>query len=252
MFIFLYVRERNVHFSYRGRRYGDLKKIKKNEMHIYIYFHICTIGSWFLLVKNCFQRIIRTGLINKVRKIFLTVLGDDIEVVKRIFNHEKVDILFISQNINIYERMCLETLHTHARNEKDFKVLYLHSKGVTKGNNNSVLDWIELLTYFTVDLHNECLELLNTYDTCGVNLQRYEGILYYSGNFWWANSNYIKSLSPKIGSGYIDPELWIGRTMNKKQRMVSLWNSDIDHYHTDYSLQNYIGQVKIIDSDAVN
>lgn len=223
---------------------------------IYIYYHICTIGVWFLMVKNCFNRIIKSGLMKKIEKMFITVLGNDLDLVKKIFNHEKVEIIFHSVDLTLYERPCLKLIHSHALGRDDnFILLYLHSKGVSKlnissnyrrfdWNDNSVYDWIEMLTYYIVDLFETCIKNLEHNDTCGVNLYKYHQHFHYSGNFWWANSHYIKNLNPEIGDNYLDPEMWIGRC--EKYKMVSLWNSDMNHYNQDYPLCNYIDKINIM------
>ncbi|NBQ17941.1 hypothetical protein EBU24_06515, partial [bacterium] len=35
-----------------------------------------------------------------------------------------------------------------------------------------------------------------------------------SGNFWWGNSQYIRTLPEHIGNEYCDPEFWIFKRHN--------------------------------------
>ena len=225
------------------------KNIQENN-NIYIYMHICTINNWAHVVEKIYNKIIKSGLIEKISGFKVVVLGNELEAVKNIMNHPQVEIIFHSQDTSFYERKCLELLHAHAWQE-NFRVLYLHSKGVTQNNHlkDNVADWVDLMLYFNVDLHHRCLQLLNTHDTCGVNLYdifpfatTYKGpfLTHYSGNFWWANSNYIRKLPPKIGEKYLDPEFWIG--LGKKKNMACLWKSNIAHYFNRYSPSNYIGK----------
>ena len=77
------------------------------------------------------------------------MLGSEIERVKNILSHEKIEIIFSSTDTKLYERPCIELLQKHSQKE-DCMFLYIHSKGVTK-NLKPVDDWIELMLYFLVD-----------------------------------------------------------------------------------------------------
>lgn len=226
------------------------KLLRSSKEHIYIYFHICTIGNWETVVKKLFERIENSGLIYAIRAINVVVLGEYLEQVKAILNHPLVKIVYHSPDTQIYERRCLEMMREHA--EKDtFKVLYIHSKGVSKNtiHQKYIKDWVELMTYYNIDNYQSCLNLLNEYDTCGVNLcnpdkcmypHSYSDCTHYSGNFWWANSTYIKKLPEKIAPRYLDPEFWIGQGSDKK--MVALWNSGVNHYNTQYPKEIYFNK----------
>ncbi len=68
---------------------------------------------------------------------------------------------------------------------------------------------------------------------------------YYSGNIWWSNSDYIKTLTKQIGKNYTDPEFWVtskNKIDNKKIYFLSLWNSNVNHYHTLYGKKKYFNK----------
>jgi hypothetical protein len=118
-------------------------------------------------------------------------------------------------------------------------VLYIHTKNVGKEINPCIEDQIEYMLYFLVNKWDECLESLVDQDACGVDL-RTEPILHYSGNFWWATSNHIRSLPSPVEfnnlSKYPNPlnsirhnqEFWICHYTNKKYH--SLWDCGIGVY----------------------
>ncbi len=217
----------------------------------YIYFHICTLGPWKTVVHELFQRVISSGLIDVVEKVHVVVLGVADEV-KQALDHPKVTIVFNSKDNSIYERKCLSLLREHADRE-NCRFLYIHSKGISK-RAIGITDWIELLTYFNIEQHQQCIQELEHFDTVSVNINSAEGWVlkrdateqdpakayHYSGNFWWANSEYIKTLSKTIGPKYIDPELWIGG--GEKKNMLSLWQSGINHYTHRYPRTTYVGK----------
>ena len=95
--------------------------------------------------------------------------------------------------------------------------------------------------------YDKCINELQNYDAVGVNLnlvpekyihnattQNFNNSYHYSGNFWWSKSSYIKKLTSKIGDKYLDPELWIGSNDRLPKKFLSLWQSNIDHYSTNY------------------
>jgi hypothetical protein len=91
-------------------------------------------------------------------------------------------------------------------------------------------------------------QYLNEYDACGVDLVDTPQI-HFSGNFWWSNSEYIKTLPTIHDLKYkIKPvlsvrhncEFWIGMGGG---RLKSLWDSNINVYERHlhrYSNSEYI------------
>jgi len=130
-------------------------------------------------------------------------------------------------------------------------VLYIHSKGITKEKYPAVQDWIDMMVYFLIERHEATRKLLDKFDTCGTNLIKVganflkrsatcddvKKSYHYSGNFWWAKSTYLRTLDPKIGPKYLDPEFRIGSGNTKK--MVSVWNSNANHYFKMYPRTSY-------------
>ena len=78
------------------------------------------------------------------------------------------------------------------------------------------IDWIKYMLHWNVEQWELAIEKLELHDTYGCNyilLKNTQNYLY-SGNFWWANSSYIKELPLDIGKSYNDPEIWISRIKN--------------------------------------
>lgn len=125
-------------------------------------------------------------------------------------------------------------------------VLYLHVKGVTH-QNPSVDDWLEYMLHFNVIQWKTAVgKLTEGYDTCGVNWWGHFQYPHYSGNFWWATSDYLKRLPILTNPPYVDPtksqlgldsgyrndaEFWIGIA---KPHAYSMHDSGIDHYWNRY------------------
>ena len=94
-----------------------------------------------------------------------------------------------------------------------------------------------MMLYFVVDKCDTCLELLDSYDTVGCNYTD-KPHKHYSGNFWWATSNYIKLLKniPDDSLRH-SAEWWL--LSNEYVRSNELHNSKINHYEDEYPLQCY-------------
>jgi hypothetical protein len=200
---------------------------KKNQSKIYIYFHICQINNWIEIVTYIYELILTSGLIDIIDELCIGVLGNDIIKLKQILSHEKVRIVYISNNLNEYERPTLYKLYDRCQYE-ECKVLYIHSKGVTRPGVASIVAWLKYLCYFNIERYYDCIKILDNYDICGTEWMDFVGITdpkhrylgdkyisdHFRGNFFWSNSYYIRKLPKNIGDHYIDPELWIGLGMN--------------------------------------
>jgi hypothetical protein len=151
-----------------------------------------------------------------------------------LFKDPKIEIIYKSHDLNLYETPTINSLYAHAGKE-DFKVLYLHSKGVKHmGMNPNVTDWVKYMSYFNIFKNEECLKILDTNDAVGVNL--HSSPLHFSGNFWWSKSEHIRKLGPCKYETYTSPEFWITCV---KGEYKELWNSGVNHYDMRYEEHNY-------------
>lgn len=86
--------------------------------------------------------------------------------------------------------------------DDDF-ILYLHTKGASRQSDYTLpyhYTWRHLMNYFNIEKYKLAIDVLTNTDfnTYGVLLDRYENHTIYSGNFWWTNGKYIKSINTKI------------------------------------------------------
>ena len=210
-----------------------------------IYFHVGTIGDYQKIFDEIYSQILESNLLNEVESLNIGIVGNGK------LNFEKNDKIkvHINPNLELGEFFTLELLKNFSDSvTKNYKVLYLHTKGVTTPNNPCIVDWRKYMTYFNVNQYDKCFDTLEESDSCGVDLV-YEPALHYSGNFWWANSSYIKKLptineikfpkTPPILSIRHNGEFWIGMGNGK---LKSLWNSNINVYERHlhkYPKENY-------------
>jgi len=216
---------------------------------INIYFHLATIGEYQTIYKELINKIIESNLINKINTLFVCIVGDgNLQSI----HHDKIENIKVG-NIHDFEFPTLEKIENDISSINDnIKILYFNGLGVT-GNTPNKKNWRNYLSYFNIILHDECIKSLDDYDVCGVDW-RTNPAPHFSGNFWWSNSNYLKTLpkidtinkldSPRVLSLRHNAEMYIG--MNKNVNPRILWQSDISQYERHlhmYDESNYIGKI---------
>jgi hypothetical protein len=135
------------------------------------------------------------------------------------------DNTVISYNSDLTsEKSTLLSLINFSKNNPDYKILYFHSKGVTKETLTSQ-SWRLMMEYFVIDKWKECAEYLNEYDCVGAEMNTVgptlwsdgsltpnDPIPFFAGNFWWANASYINTIKSRymISDCRMEKERWIG------------------------------------------
>lgn len=206
---------------------------------IAIFQHIYQYGDWVDIYTDQVKKLQESGLFDAADYMFLGVNGNQ----SLPFEFKKTNkVFFDSKNQNKSEYITLKALYDFSALNRDTRILYLHTKGVrwsVNPNNKdekvitgeghytvkdifeSTQKWRKYLEYFLVHNWKKCNELLGAYDTVGAQWNinsNVENIVYdiphYSGNMWWANSNYIRKLDPNFLAnmliGMYACELWIG------------------------------------------
>ena len=215
-------------------------------MDIIGFMHIYGVNTYKEIVENQIKRIEDSGLIDAVDRIYYTVIAEEPFHI----DNKKYLLLNHSTDMTLFESYTLNALRNIAiLAEEDFKVFYIHTKGVTRPNEKCKQDWRDMMEYFCLNQWQFAIEALAIADTAGVNIRHYGkhkmSRFHYSGNFWWANSNYIKTLPVLSEAGYgrkvnrWDAEFWIG---DGNPRMLSLWNSRQHHGKAQYGPNNYEGK----------
>jgi hypothetical protein len=104
--------------------------------------------------------------------------------------------LFATPNIEDYEFPTLARVWRQAQEDRGaFLCYYLHTKGaslVATRRRAPANAWRIYMEYFNIERWRDCVAALREYETCGVELQSNES--HYSGNFWWATSEYVRKL----------------------------------------------------------
>ena len=207
-------------------------------MRIFGFIHVATFNDWERILQDQLGKINNSGLIAVTEAVAVSLVGPHCLTLGSLGG--KIHIAHRSENACEYEFPALKLLQeTCCRT--DCCVWYIHSKGVSKTGElkTRIEDWRLYMEHFVIERYAFCIEALWDHDVCGVDWHRFP-MPHFSGNFWWARSDYIRTL-PEIGD--IDcanrgvAEFWIG--MNKTVRAKILFESGVDHYKQRYEPCGY-------------
>lgn len=183
---------------------------------IFVYFHVSALGNWMDVVRAQLTRFSKDSFYDLISQIRIGFLGDTLAISKLrelIKPFTKAVIHVTGENIKMAERLTLTALREDSQSS-EFFALYLHSKGVTRFNDKiypNIVDWVEAMCFFLVSQHQSCLRYLNSdagVSALGLNCYT-EPFPHFSGNFWWAKSSYVRTLSTEFPPEYVAPEFWI-------------------------------------------
>jgi len=166
------------------------------------FFHIATIGAYQSVVDELMDCVMGSGLIDRLEALRCCVCGNhEVHLPK----HPKIRPEHLKADVSKFEFPTLQMLEAHARENPGEAVLYFHTKGVSKPDNPCISDWRRYMAYFALEQWQEPLGALETADTAGVDwvvfhidrmrctsdsITYFGRDLHYSGNFWWANTDY--------------------------------------------------------------
>lgn len=170
-------------------------------MNNVIFYHMLCVNDAQYRFKRTYDKIKISGLLDVCDSITVILVGkykhDYHQYLLNLIQDNKIKYLF--SDIDTSEvatiNLVFEQATKHMYTRKDYNILYLHSKGVTRPNLTSqMVGWADYMEYFLIEEYNKCFQILESYKSCGV-LYR-EGIRMYGGNFWWAKSSLISTLKP--------------------------------------------------------
>jgi len=195
------------------------------ERPIYGVYFCCCIGNYLEVVEEqlkCMCDVQSDNLYKKTKQILFFVclyvntsqkLND---LVKKYDTNDKFK--FITTEENLYEKYAINNYKKHIE-DPSYYLYYMHTKGVSHDINKQPIftNIRQILNFYTITKHKINIKLLEKYDAVGCSLSIYP-VLHFSGNFWWAKSEYLNKLED-CGNEYLDPEMYIGAKskINKEQ-----------------------------------
>jgi len=198
------------------------------------YIHVCQVGKWQITFDMIMNAVKESGLYNQVKEIRVGVVNNEANVIPdERFNDPKIVIIGHGPT-RLYERLTLHTMRQYAETD-NCQYWYAHTKGISYFESNLdkkefVIDWIKLMIHWNFKNWRIASNNLLKHDVYGCEYTS-NPTRHFSGNFWWANSQYIKTLPNNIGPNYCDPEFWL---LNRSENIVcNIFSSGLDggdHY----------------------
>jgi hypothetical protein len=206
-----------------------------------IFFHVYLKSGYSRILIDKFKKFKSSGLYEKANKIYLTLFGD-IEIHSEFLNdfkdmYPKIEYAVIANAVFNNEPDTLNLMIKKANEyTENTPMLYLHTKGLSYANpdlKKNVEAWVRYLDLYVINKWEECVDSLKENDAAGGFYV--EEPKHFQGNFWWANSDYIKNL-PKITnenvSQYHRGEFWILSETDKVYPLSGV--TPVDMYQNYY------------------
>jgi hypothetical protein len=174
-------------------------------MNLVCFYHVWQIPGWELLYQQQIMALYTSGLYDKLDNIYVCCNGQE----KLPFETSKIILRFNNNYEN--ENDTLYTMWQLSNINKNLKILYIHTKGISyqfHPSRKNVDGWRLYMEFYNIHKWKDCVEKLDTYDIVGtewviaptnyVNEKEqiflFKNAGFYLGSFWWATSKYISSL----------------------------------------------------------
>jgi hypothetical protein len=218
--------------------------MENNKEKIVVFIHAAILGRCALRLNQYFDLMKSSGLYDACEKVYVNYVGTgEFPInVDKFFDSSKDEnpkIVFrrVSEDLLEFELPTHVALWNFAKENPGYKILYIHTKGIHIEINQCIEDWVSYMIHFNIGHWASCVERLNFYKTCGVDLRRHP-TLHYSGNFWWATSDHIASLPDPVenmkrqnpvNSPRHNQEFWLC-VYRRRREHTGLWESHINCY----------------------
>ncbi len=209
--------------------------------------HTFCLNHYGLILLSKLKKIKQTGLMDSVDKILIPVFNFRecdamfFDGLKKL--SEKIELVFLSDIKYNNEADTLNYIKSIIEKiEQNTPILYMHTKGVSRiepRTKKNISVWNRYLDYYCIGQWEIAVEKLKEYDTVGP----FKGTNHYSGNCFWVNSDYIKTLPYISDENYHllnRGEFWIGLNPKLTQyEMNTVVFPGIDFYKDYYIPENF-------------
>src|ERR1043165_9507950 len=190
------------------------------------FFHIACIGNaWCKIVEEIMSAFQTSNVYSFLDSIHVGVSGttDDLnELKKKYSGWVKLKWHYHGEVHHQYEFPTLKLLRSYCKANPGSKVLYCHTKGVSKPYDNPFWKyWRRYLIHSCIEGFQRHHKALDSHDVSG---NMWSDNTHFSGNFWWANAAHI-NLLPDLDDLYKAPKtIWEGHSFEENRRLqCEMW-----------------------------
>lgn len=209
-----------------------------------IFYHTYLVNDYKNLVQDQLAKVFASGLYEECTEFYIGInhnnLDDAYWLTHLVSPYSKIRCYVHGENQE--ENGTLKLISDIVQN-RDCHVAYFHTKAITNLN-YSTQCWRRMLDHFTISKWRDSKALLNEYDAVGAMFRQHPAP-HFSGNYWWANSNYIHKLDNTFITPAISPhgrfgaEFWIGSGANLKLKCIHDYHGT-NPYNENFEINNYL------------
>jgi hypothetical protein len=186
--------------------------ITKNK----VYIHVAIMNTWEALLSELLEDI-RISQLDRNAEITLVSVGGNLG------DYSGCRVINTGKPLSDYEHPTIDLLHSEVGENEN--IMYCHLKGVSRPDSLGHRAWRrELIDFNIIDWQSRISHLQARYTSgarvtqggAGNSWDYVPAHKHYSGNFWWARSDFLKMLPPpeKFRLAYPNrfaAEAWIGQ-----------------------------------------
>jgi len=175
------------------------------------FYHVYADGGWQDAALHHVHNLYSSGLMSALDEMYIGIVGRP--DCRREVRHKLPGVVIAEADVG-WEQVTLSALHDYAKST-DAHILYAHTKGAWSAT-EFAKRWRVSMTYDTVARWDECVPQLGSHDAVGPfwwksNDPMHAGHKsFFAGNFWWARSDYLRTLPPLANEHRYQAEGWIG------------------------------------------
>ena len=160
---------------------------------IHIYYHIYAIDGVESIIDEQLSLIKKHFDFPYTLNVGISIAADNTSIDYIINKFEK--IRDVRSKGNEFVTLDLIEKDKEKFGDSDY-ILYIHTKGASKQDNQNVISWRHLMNYFNIEKVKNVFKLFEKteFNTYGVLFGSAGKWKLYSGNFWWAKASYLKTI----------------------------------------------------------
>lgn len=205
-------------------------------MNITHFYHIYAHGKWKEPLSEHISALKKSELIHNIDNINIGIVGSskNINQVKKFMDNLQVNYNLVAKAHAGWEQVTMNKLREFAHNN-DGWIFYAHTKGSSDPSPINTA-WRKSMTYYTVIKWREATSYLDTCDTVGTHWVTgpQDGKTFWGGTFWWATTDYLKTLPPIGMENRHRAEDWIGITKTAKVHDMNPGWPSFNLFKTDW------------------
>jgi hypothetical protein len=228
--------------------------------NIKIFYHFFACYPEYTLWLDEQLGLVRDSGLSKLSLVDICISHTDNINVGEVGNYIKENFGDVINSIKIlpkskshfHEGPTLDEVYKFSKQNDGYKILYFHSKGIGKTITDKkntfdkekfpfefVYQHRQDIQDFCIKNHKKCIRELDKFDVTGARFRLWP-VPYFSGNYWWANSSYIKTLQFPINEDRFTAKInwdtagkftaWRIRRMKNKIPMYTRWGRSANEF----------------------